>query len=246
MSYPTFYDPDLPALTEGARYHLTGPEGRHAVSVRRVRQGEAVEVVDGRGTRVRGAATEIGKNSLTLTVEKCQAESIPEVQLLLVQALGKGGRDESAIEAATEMGVDGVVAWESARCISQWRGEKERKGLERWRGVLASAMKQSRRSYLPKLFGFARGKQIAELLPEDAHVLVLHESATLPLTRVDLPTSGTIAVVVGPEGGLTEEEVALLTEREGASPVLLGEEVLRTSTAGPAAIAVLNARLGRW
>lgn len=246
MSFATFYDPHLGAPAPGATFSLTGAEARHAAAVRRIRVGETVEVVDGRGGRMRGQVRSAEKSSLEIEVDQVRREEPPTARILLVQALAKGGRDEAAIEAATEVGVDGVIAWESARSVSQWRGEKAAKGLTRWEGILTSAMKQSRRAFLPELLGFARGEQVTDLLPAGAHVLILHETATTPLTAVDLPESGTIAVVVGPEGGLTEAELEMLARVPGAQHVLLGREVVRTSTAGPAAIAVLNARIGRW
>jgi len=246
MSFATFYDPDLGTPAPGARFSLTGAEARHAVSVRRIRVGESVEIVDGRGGRMRGQVRSADKSALEIQVEHLRREEPPAARILLVQALAKGGRDEAAIEAATEVGVNGVIAWESARSVSQWRGEKSAKGLARWEGILTSAMKQSRRAYLPELRGFARGEQVTDLLPAGAGVLILHEAATTPLTAAELPETGTIAVVVGPEGGLTDGELEMFARIPGAQQVLLGREVVRTSTAGPAALAVLNARLGRW
>lgn len=245
MSFPTFYDPDLPADAP-PEYVLGGPEGRHAATVRRIRTGEMVDVVDGHGTRIRGEVTQVGRTDITIAVHTRSVEPAPVVTITLVQALGKGGRDESAIEAATEVGLDGVIAWESERSISQWRDEKQTKGLARWESIVTSAMKQSRRAHGPSVRGFARGTDLVELLPTGARILVLHEQAQTPLTGVELPTAGEIVLVVGPEGGLTDAEVAALTDLPGASAVRLGPEVVRTSTAGPAAIAVLNTRLGRW
>lgn len=245
MSFPTFYDPDLPADTQ-PEYVLAGGEGRHAATVRRIRIGEMVDVVDGHGTRIRGEVTHTGRSDVTIAVHARSVEPEAAVRITLVQALGKGGRDEAAIEAATEVGLDGVIAWESDRSVSQWRGEKQAKGLARWDSIVTAAMKQSRRSHKPEVRGYARGADLVELLPTGAHVLVLHEQAQTPLTAVDLPGEGEIVLVVGPEGGLTEEEVAALTGKPDSAAVLLGPEVVRTSTAGPAAIAVLNSRLGRW
>lgn len=243
MTYPTFFDP---GLDPGAAVHeLTGEEARHAVAVRRIRPGEEIEVVDGRGTRIGGPVQHAEANRLQLAVTRAESEPTPAVQLILVQALAKGGRDEAAIEAATEVGADAIIAWQSARSIARWRQEKVTKGLTRWRSVVLAAMKQSRRSHRPDLLGFARGEQVLDLLPAGAHVLILHETAAAPLAEVDLPTRGTIVVVVGPEGGLTQEEVQYLSAH-GGQAVRLGREVLRTSSAGPAALAVLNTRLRRW
>lgn len=245
MSYPTFFDPLL-AEPPGADLELLGPEAHHAVSVRRIRPGETVDVVNGRGLRVRGTVATAERTGLRISGATATLEPAPQVRIILVQALGKGGRDEAAIEAATEVGVDGVIAWESERSVSQWRGEKAAKGLARWEAILIAAMKQSRRSHLPELLGFARRGEITGLIPAGAHVCVLHQDATETLTTTPLPTAGVIAIVVGPEGGLSDAEISTLTGRRDARPVLLGPHVLRTSTAGPAALAVLNTRLGRW
>lgn len=247
MSYHTFHDPQLPDLPVGSMYHLTGAEAHHAAQVRRIRAGETIDVVDGGGRRVRATVVDVARDNIALAVSASWAEPAPAVSITLVQALGKGGRDEAAIEAATEVGVDGVIAWESARCVARWRGEKERKGLHRWEAILTGAMKQSRRSHLPRLRGYARGRELANLLPPAAHLFILHETATQPLTAADLPVTGHIILIVGPEGGLTPDEVGWLAEATPHSHLVrLGSEVLRTSTAGPAAIAVLNTRLRRW
>lgn len=254
-----------PEILAGAatRGHVTlaGPEARHAVTVRRTRTGEAVDLIDGRGTRVRGTVTATGRDELTLRVEEVVHEPEPAVRLVLVQALAKGGRDEMAVEAATELGVDAVVPWRSARSVSVWTGAKIDRGRQRWSGVALAAAKQSRRARVPDV---APLRTTAELAAETATtvaaggaVLVLHETAAVPIGGARLPEPGTVrttattarpvevAVVVGPEGGLTEEEVAALAGA-GAQPVLLGPHVLRTSTAGPAALAVLAQRTGRW
>lgn len=244
-TYPVFYDPDLPAHAP-CGYVLAGAEGRHAATVRRIRVGEVIDLVDGQGTRIRGEVREAGRAEITIDVLERLLDPEPQVKITLVQALGKGGRDEAAIEAATELGLDAVIAWESARSVSQWRGDRQAKGLARWEAILTSAMKQSRRSRLPEMRGFARGADVVKLLPVGARVLVLHERASAPLTGVGLPERGEIVLIVGPEGGLTGEEVEALTTSPDATAVRLGQEVVRTSTAGPAAIAVLNTRLGRW
>lgn len=247
MSFHTFHDPHLPDLRAGSTFHLTGAEAHHAAQVRRIRPGETIDVVDGAGRRLRAIVQEVARDDIALEVLAGEVEPGPRVSITLVQALGKGGRDEAAIEAATEVGVDGVIAWEAARCVAKWRGEKERKGLQRWEAILTGAMKQSRRSHLPRLWGYARGGDLTSVLPPAAHLFILHETATQPLTEVGLPAAGDIVLVVGPEGGLTPEEVSWLGETGSRSDLVrLGPEILRTSTAGPAAIAVLNTRLRRW
>lgn len=230
---------------------LTGPEARHAATVQRLGPGEAIEIVDGAGVRLRGVvgtANEAGVDGLPIEVGSVVHEDRCLPTLTLVQALAKGGRDEMAIEAATEIGVDAVQPWQSARSVVQWRGDRSEKGARRWEAITQAAAKVARRSRLPQVREFLRGDQILTMAQRTVDaggtVLVLHELATEPLAAAEL-AGEEIAVVIGPEGGLTEDEVDALA-RIGARTVLLGSTVLRSSTAGPAALSVLSARLGRW
>jgi 16S rRNA (uracil1498-N3)-methyltransferase len=219
---------------------LDGPEGRHAATVRRTRVGEVVDLVDGRGTRVTGTVTGTTKDSLTVEVTARVAEPAPMPRITLVQALAKGDRSELAVETATEVGVDAIVPWAAARCVVRWDGDRGDKGLEKWRATAREAAKQARRSWFPEVAPLAR---TADLAAVPGALLVLHESATTPLTEV--PLDGDVVLVVGPEGGISDEELAQLVAA-GGTAVRLGATVLRTSTAGAAAIAVVSARTGRW
>jgi 16S rRNA (uracil1498-N3)-methyltransferase len=161
-----------------------------------------------------------------------------------VQALAKNDRDDQAIEAATECGVDEVVPWQAGRSVVQWRGERGEKARRKWDAVLVAATKQSRRSRRPVLAPAATTADLVARVRAAAAAYVLHEDATVPLATVVLPDAGDVVVVVGPEGGVAPEEVALL-EAAGAVTVRLGSTVLRSSSAGPAALAVLSA-MSRW
>lgn len=223
---------------------VTGPEARHAVQVVRLAVGETVLVADGAGRRSTGEV--VGATPDELSVRLGQVEVVPErrPRFVLVQGLAKGDRDEQAVEAATELGVDVVVPWQSERSIVQWRGEKEQRGRARWESIVAAAAKQSRRARVPKIEPLVRMSGVRQRLEGAALALVLHEEATAALAGVELPADGDVVLVVGPEGGITPAELATFAE-VGAQTVRLGAEVLRSSTAGPAALAVLNA-LGRW
>lgn len=251
MSAPVFLGApaDLAAARAGAVLTVRGPEARHAVSVRRVRAGEVVDVVDGEGTRARGEVTAAAGEELAVAVTEVTREPAPAVRLVLVQALAKGGRDEQAVETATEVGIDAVLPWQSERCVSVWAGKKATKGRERWQAVALAATKQSRRARLPEVEELVVGQQllarVASVVDGGGAVVVLHEEATVPLSTVALPEAGEVLLVVGPEGGLSPREVTGLTER-GAVVVRLGPHVMRTSTAGPVAAALLADRLGRW
>jgi 16S rRNA (uracil1498-N3)-methyltransferase len=237
MVEPLFHKDNL-EVAAGSTVTLDGPEGKHAVQVRRMRIGEAIQLSDGKGTRVRGAVTDTASGSLTLTVEEVSKESLPQRQITLVQALAKGDRDEMAIQAATELGAMGVIPWQASRSISRWDGPKKDKGQARWQQIVSEAAKQSLRAYTPEVSPILDTKELSTLVMRFDLVLVLDTSATTVLYQTQLPAAGTIALVVGPEGGIEQSELDLL-EKAGAKLVSLGANVLRTSTAGPAVIAAL-------
>jgi 16S rRNA (uracil1498-N3)-methyltransferase len=162
---------------------------------------------------------------------------------VLVQALAKGDRDELAVQAACELGVDEVVPWQASRSVSRWEGTKAAKGRERWATIVREAAKQAHRSWVPQV---AEPASTAQLIArsEGARMLILDPAATAPLSQIDADERD-LVLVVGPEGGISPEELERF-EAAGAERIRLGDTVLRTSTAGPAAIAVLSVALGRW
>lgn len=240
MSAPVFHLPDL----SPDRPVLTGPEGHHAAAVRRVAVGEAVDLVDGCGGRARCEVVAVARDRVELQVRQRSAERPPQPALVLVQALAKGDHGESAVTLATEAGVDAVIPWAAARSVVRWQGERGERAHRRWGAAAREAAKQSRRAWFPPVrpaLDLAGLVALAATTP----ALVLHEQATEPLATCALPPAGELLVVVGPEGGVSDAELAALTGA-GATAVRLGPTVLRTSTAGVAAVAVLSARLGRW
>jgi 16S rRNA (uracil1498-N3)-methyltransferase len=240
VSAPLFLADEL----AGEELELTGAEGRHAATVRRVQVGEAVDVADGRGTRARCTVVSLGQDSVRLRVRERVVEPEPVPRLVLVQALAKGDRGELAVELATEVGVDEVVPWSAERCIVKWDGPRGEKSLGRWRSTARAAGKQSRRARHPVVCHWVSTEELVERVRRTPTFL-LHESATEPLASIALPEAGDLLLVVGPEGGITDRELAALTA-VGAVPVRLGSSVLRTSTAGAAAVAVVSARTPRW
>lgn len=223
---------------------LTGAEGRHAARVKRLSVGEQVLVSDGRGSLVSCAVSAMRSDGLELAVLSRRSVPQPSPRIVVVQALPKGDRAELAVELLTELGADEVVPWAASRSIVQWLGPRGDRALEKWRRTAREATKQSRRAWLPVVAPLASSAEVAARLA-DATGLVLHEGASVSLASVDLPSDGDVVVVVGPEGGIAPDESDDFTA-VGASLVRLGEPVLRTSTAGAAALAVLSARLGRW
>ncbi|WP_199422082.1 16S rRNA (uracil(1498)-N(3))-methyltransferase [Actinotalea solisilvae] len=255
MSAPVFLaDPGmLDAVAAGGTYVLEGAEARHAGVVQRRRAGERVDVADGAGVRLRCTIAAVEPGRLVLDVVGREDEPGPRVRLVLAQALAKGDRDELAIEAATEVGVDEVVPWQAARSVVVWRGERAARSRAKWLATVREATKQARRAHVPAVAepldtrGLAA--RAAGVVAAGGRVLVLHEAAAEPLRDVDLPSGAEpapeVLVVVGPEGGIADDELAAF-EAAGARTVRLGPHVLRTSTAGPVALALLADRLGRW
>ncbi|TVL91892.1 16S rRNA (uracil(1498)-N(3))-methyltransferase [Streptomyces sp. SAJ15] len=244
MTAPVFVVDTVPAAGE---FVLDGPEGRHAVSVRRLRAGEELVLTDGRGTWAEGVVLAAeGKDRLVVRVTAGgAAEPEPAPRITVVQALPKGDRGELAVETMTETGVDAIVPWAASRCITQWRGDRGAKSLAKWRSTAREAGKQSRRVRFPEVHDAMTTKEVAALLGDADLAAVLHEEGSEPLATAELPASGSIVLVVGPEGGVSPEELAAFAEA-GARPYRLGRTVLRTSTAGTAATALLLGRTGRW
>jgi 16S rRNA (uracil1498-N3)-methyltransferase len=222
---------------------VTGPDARHAVTVSRLSVGEDVRVGNGAGVVATGTVTSAAPSEFRFRVDSLQTVERPSPAIWLVQALAKGDRDELAIQAATELGADGLIPWTASRSISRWEGAKVAKGQERWSAVVREATKQSARAWLPEVAPLVNTKQLAALA-EQARLIVLDPQAETSLTLVE-PDSRDIVLVVGPEGGISPAEFEQLYSA-GAVGARLGPGILRTSTAGPAAIAVLSAKLGRW
>jgi 16S rRNA (uracil1498-N3)-methyltransferase len=187
----------------------------------------------------------VGKGTVTLSLGQPRHEPEPSPRLVVVQGIAKGDRGELAVQAMTEVGVDAIVPWSAARSVAQWRGDRGERSRQRWVDTAREATKQSRRAFIPEVAPAADTRTVAKVLEHAAVGLVLHEDATARLSTVELPAQGDIVIVVGPEGGIADDERATFRQA-GAAEVLLGQSILRTSTAGPAALAVLAARLGRW
>ncbi|NDU72917.1 16S rRNA (uracil(1498)-N(3))-methyltransferase [Actinomadura sp. DSM 109109] len=230
---------------ESGRVLLDGPEGRHAAAVRRLRPGERVDLTDGEGLLAECVVAAADRASLTLDVLARHRQPPPSPRLVVVQALPKGDRGELAVETMTEVGVDAIVPWSASRCVTRWRPERREKALGRWRATAREAGKQARRSRLPEVADLESTGDVAGRIAGAALALVLHEVAEAPLSAVEPPAEGDIVLVVGPEGGISDDELEAFAAA-GGRPARLGPTVLRTSTAGVAAASVLLAATGRW
>jgi 16S rRNA (uracil1498-N3)-methyltransferase len=234
----------LSGAIQGSVIVLDGPEGHHGATVKRIGVGERVLLADGAGQRADALVESVGEGELHLRLQAITQEPLPDPRFVLIQALTKGDRDEQAVEAATELGVDEVVPWQSMRSIVIWRGERAVRSRRKWESVVLAASKQSRRARVPFVGALANQAGVIQRIEQAALALVLHEEAALPLAGLELPPSGDVVLVVGPEGGISPDELGAFVEA-GALVARLGSSVLRSSSAGPAALAVMSAA-GRW
>jgi len=269
MSRQSFLEPAASDASEGDTLALTGAEAHHA-RVKRVQPGEEVDVVSGTGVRLRCEVTDVGQDEVSLTVLERSESTDTGVRTVLVQALAKGDRDLQAVESCVEIGVDGVIPWQADRSIVRWKAEREEKAHAKWRAQVQAATKQSRRAALPevepKLDTAGLARRVEAVTAAGGRALVLHEEATRglgallredPLTipaaqAGDVVDQGApaasgseVLLIVGPEGGISEQEIRRLREA-GAVPVGLGPHILRASTAGAVALTLVRASLGAY
>jgi 16S rRNA (uracil1498-N3)-methyltransferase len=220
-------------------------EGRHAAVVRRVRVGEQIMLTDGQGFGAVCVVREVDRAAVEAEVVSRVREPVPEPSLTVVQAIPKGDHADRAVDLLTELGVDRIVPWSAERNVVAWRGDRRTRGVERWRAIAHAAAKQSRRLRFPEVADVHTTHDVVELLRAASLGVVLHESADERLGALDLPATGSIVVVVGPEGGIADAELDAVADAGGLA-VRLGPTVLRTSSAGAAAAAVILSRTPRW
>ncbi len=245
MVEPLFISP-IPSDTKaGSKIRISGTEAKHAMSVRRLQIGESLAVSDGQGQKVRGKVSQLSKDFLEVDVESIENIERPSPQLVLVQALAKGDRDEMAVQACTELGIQTVIPWQSARSVSIWKPEKQDKHRLRWQTIATEAAKQSLRPFIPEVEKVLGTSELVDRLKAFDVTLVLDPTSTTALTSVPVLGHRSIAIVVGPEGGISPEELGQFSSA-GLILVGLGSGILRTSTAGVAVVSYLQATLGNW
>ena len=255
MSNPVFFSAagTLDHVVPGGVFVLQGPEARHAVAVKRLAPGESVDIADGAGKRLTGKVVGASPSELTVECSALAVEEQPDIRLVLVQALAKGDRDELAVETATELGIDAVIPWQSERSIVRWKGERAAKAHAKWQSVATAAAKQARRAWIPEVRAAVETPGLVAVAGAADLAIILHEDAVRPLRTVLESWQATangagpreILLIVGPEGGISPREVTRLCSA-GAVTALLGNHVLRSSTAGPAAVVLASDVLGRW
>ncbi|WP_322857665.1 16S rRNA (uracil(1498)-N(3))-methyltransferase [Mycobacterium shigaense] len=242
-----FYLDALPEVGDVAV--VGGDEGFHAATVRRIRPGEQLVLGDGAGGLAHCEVEAAGRDGLSARVLRRWSVARPRPPVTVVQALPKSERSELAIELATEAGADAFLAWQAARCVATWQGARVDKGLRRWRAVVRSAARQSRRAYIPPVDGVLSSSALAQRIRDEvaagAVVLALHESATTRLADAAVAPADSLVLLVGPEGGIAPEEIDAFTAA-GVVAVRLGPQVLRTSTAAAVALGALGVLTPRW
>jgi 16S rRNA (uracil1498-N3)-methyltransferase len=254
VSNPVFFTSagSLAGMVPGRIFVLEGAEARHAVTVKRLSPGEPVDIVDGAGARMSGKVVSAAASGLGVECGALAMEDRPDVRLVLVQALAKGDRDELAIETATELGIDAVIPWQSERSIVRWKGDRAARAHAKWESTEAAAAKQARRAWIPEVRAAVDTAGLSAAVEGADLAVILHEDAVRPLRTVLEAWQGSghegireVLLIVGPEGGISPREVTKLCDK-GAVTALLGHHVLRSSTAGPAAVVLASDILGRW
>ena len=243
MSNPVFLVDAAIELVAGSTIRLDGDEGRHAAVVRRITSGEVVDLCNGQGSRATGSVTLVGKDWLEVFVSAVTLEGRPALTVTAVQALAKGDRAELAVEMLTEVGVDVIMPWRAEHSVVKW--DNTAKALDRWRRTVREATKQARRAYIPSVTDLQSTEQILEAIDHADLAVILHESATSPLAQVTVPESGSVLIVIGPEGGISPLELQSFAQA-GAQIVRMGASVMRTSTAGAVAAGVILSHTSGW
>lgn len=233
MSLPYFLTEDPAAGV------LTGAEAKHA-HVKRIAPGEHITLIDGQGTTAVTRVTSVGAGRVDGVVEKQQFVPQPTPRVTVVQAVPKGERAELAVDLAVQAGADRIVPWISHRTIARWPANKQAKQVEKWRAQALASAKQARRAWVPEVRDPVTTNQLADLLRDAELALVLHEDATDSIRDVEFGED--VWLIVGPEGGIGEDEL----EDLGARPVRLGPEVLRTASAAFAGLCAIGALTSRW
>lgn len=245
MAPPVFYVDPSHEPDAGGFITLGDDEAHHAARVARLRAGEQVHLVDGMGRRLEGEVTAVSGDQVEVRVSRSVIEPEPSPRIIVIQALAKGDRGERAVAAMTEVGVDVIIPWAAEHCVTRWVGDKARRGVDKWRSTARASAKQARRARVPDVQPLHSTADLERWIAASAMTFCLDESSDSPLAVTDIPRAGDIALIVGPEGGLSEEERARLVSF-GAQSARLGPSVLRTSTAGPVAAAVVLSRTDRW
>ena len=234
-----FFVDDLPTQV-GSSYDFANEDAFHAIKVLRIAAGEIFNLGDGKGAWSRVVVESVNKKSMQVKVLESGFEEPLATSFTVIQAIPKGDRIKESIELSTEGGADRIVMWRASRSI----GRSEDK-IEKLQLTAREASKQSRRFRIPSVVGVATTENIIDEIAKVDLALVFHESATQSISQVVHPGAKSVAIIIGPEGGLADEEVSAFSAA-GAKVVLMGRPILRSAHAGLAALASVNTALSVW
>lgn len=234
-----FFVDDLPT-TVGATYEFDSEDAFHAIKVLRIAAGEIFNLSDGKGAWSRVSVLNVNKKSMSVKVLETGFEEALPQQFTIVQAIPKGDRIKESIEMSTEGGADRIVMWKATRSI----GRADEK-IEKLQHTAREASKQSRRFRIPAVVGVASTDSVVDEIAKVDLALVFHESAVQTISQLVTPGARKVAIIIGPEGGLTDEELETFAAA-GAEVVLMGRPILRSAHAGLAALAAVNTALSVW
>ena len=235
-----FFVSDLPTEV-GSTYQFGGEEAGHAIRVLRTQVGDSLSLSNGQGSWSIVKVMAIDKKTMTVQVSESGFEQALPLELTVAQALTKSDRIKESIELNTAGGADVILLWTAARSI----GKATPDFMQKLANTAREASKQSRRNRITFVMGVFDAKKLAAEIPNYDLAIVLHESAAIKLTNVLKPTAQKILVIIGPEGGLQDEELAIF-ESAGAHMAHLGRPVFRSAHAGVAALSAINAALKIW
>jgi 16S rRNA (uracil1498-N3)-methyltransferase len=234
-----FFVDDLPT-TVGATYEFNNEDALHAIRVLRMKSGDLFNLSDGKGSWSHVEAVEVHKKHMTVQVIESGRQEALSTHFTVIQAIPKGDRIKEAIELCTEGGADRIVMWKAARSI----GKSDDK-IEKLQTTAREASKQSRRFRIPEVIGVAATNAIVDQIAQADLAIVFHESATMKVSELVAPGCTKVAIIIGPEGGLTDEEIDTFAAA-GAKVALMGRPVLRSAHAGLAALSAVNTALSVW
>jgi 16S rRNA (uracil1498-N3)-methyltransferase len=234
-----FFVDDLPT-TVGASYEFDNEDANHAIRVLRMGTGNIFNLSDGAGSWSQVQVLAVAKKSMQVKVLETGTQEPLDTHFTVIQAIPKGDRIKESIEMCTEGGADRIVMWKAARSI----GKSDDK-IEKLQTTAREASKQSRRFRIPEVIGVAATNAVVDQIAQADLAIVFHESATMKVSEIVTPGCKKVAIIIGPEGGLTDDEIDTFAAA-GAKVALMGRPVLRSAHAGLAALSAVNTALSVW
>jgi len=234
-----FFVDDLPK-TVGQIYTFDNEDALHAIRVLRTGPGEIFWLSDGKGSFSTVKAVDVSKKSMQCEVIESEFQEPLDIEYTVIQALPKGDRLKECAGLLTEAGTDRIVFWSSARSIG-----KADKTLDKLDVTVREASKQARRFRIPEIIGPLTTAQVIDEIARTDIAVLFHESATSKLSAISASTVKKALIIIGPEGGITDEELGSFTA-SGAKIALMGRPIFRSAHAGIAGLAALQTLLKSW